>query len=546
MRKDVKLGKESREELIKGINILSDAVTSTLGPNGRNVIYTTDQGVYSTKDGVTVAKNIEELDNEFQNAGINLIKQAAIKTADKAGDGTTTSTLLTSTMVNKGAKYVNENYNSVHIKRGIEDASKQVIKYIKENIKTDIDSSEQINNIATISANNDSTVGALIQTALEYAGAEGSVHIEESKTGETYLEKVEGMQLNRGYKSPYFVTNNDDMSTRLENPFILITDQKITKAKEILKILEYVSAENKSILIICKDIEGEALATMIVNKSRGIIKAAAIQAPEFGDRQKLVLEDIAVHTGGQVVSLDKGMKFESFNKEWLGKARTITVTKDTTTIIDGEGDTEQIQARIEQLKNQIDNAITPFEKEKVQERLAKFTGGVSIIHVGGQTEAELKETKDRVEDALYASKAAIAEGIVPGGGISLLRASEEIKYDNTQSESYKIGQRIVKESCKQPFIKILSNAGYEYDKIVMLMNKIINTKDVNLGINVLDGKVINMIEKGVIDPFKVTRVSLLNAASIAGTILLTECVIVNSKDQDQPAENPMMGMGGMF
>jgi chaperonin GroEL len=498
-----------------------------------------EQGqVQSTKDGVTVAKNITLKDN-IEEVGVKMVKQAAIKTANIAGDGTTTSTLLASEMVKAGLKHLNNGANAVEIKRSIDTAVKQVVDNLKWNIKESISNEEQLEQVATISANNDVEVGKLIAEALNKVGRDGVVTIEESNTGETYLETVEGIQFDRGYKSHYFVTDNSTMTTYLEDPLILIADKRFTQIKELLPILEGVSAQNKPLVIIAEDIDGEALATLIVNKIRGTIRVAAVKSPDFGDRRKLILEDIAILTGGQVFSTDKGMKLDKFSWDWFGNSRSITITKDETTIIDGRGKSESIQARIEELQQQIEKAKTPFEQEKLQERLAKFSGGVAIVHVGGNTETEIKERKDRVEDALYATKAAIEEGIVPGGGTALLHACKVL-------ENQEIGSRIVFEACSKPFETILKNAGYTDADIFYFKNKIsdlgANENNIWLGMNVKTEQVTNMKEAGIIDPAKVTRVALENAASVAGVILLTEAVICEELKEDKNQIDPMSMM----
>ena len=538
MSKVIEFGPEARKQLVAGIDKLADAVVATLGPNGRNVVIVNEMGqVQSTKDGVTVAKSISLKDN-VEEVGVKMVKQAAIKTADNAGDGTTTSTLLAREMVKAGLNHLNNGANAVEIKRGIDAAVKQVTESIRRQVKEDISSEEQLEQVATISANNDPEVGKLIATALNKVGREGVVSIEESNTGETYLETVEGMQFDRGYKSHYFVTDNSTMSTYLENPFILIADKRFTTVKDLLPILEGVSNQNRPLLLIAEDIDGEALATLIVNKARGTIKVAAVKAPDFGDRRKLILDDIAILTGGQVFSTDKGMRLDKFSWDWFGSARSVTITKDQTTIIDGRGESESIQARIEELQQQIEKAKTPFEQEKLQERLAKFVGGVAIVHVGGNTETEVKEKKDRVEDALYATKAAIEEGIVAGGGAALLYAREAI-------EGTDIGSKIVYQACGKPFEQILVNAGYDKVKAQMLALNYTSNETVWEGHDVKTGMIINMKEAGIIDPAKVTRTALENAASVAGTILLTECVVVDSPE-DKKESDPMGGMGGMF
>ena len=539
MSKQVILGSEARTNLVKGIDTLADAVVSTLGPNGRNVVIANDQGVpQSTKDGVTVAKSIT-LKDPNQELGVQLVKQAAIKTAEKAGDGTTTSTLLAREMIKAGLTALNNNENAVQIKRDIDSTVNKVVSNLKNNISEDISGEEQLEQIATISANNDNEVGKLIATAIDKVGMEGVVHIEESRTGETYLETVEGLQFERGYKSPYFVTNNNTMTDTLDNPLILIADQKITQVKELLPVLEAVSAQAKSLLIIAEDIDNEALATLIVNKMRGTMKVCAVKAPDFGDRRKLVLEDIAITTGGQVFDKQKGMKLDKFSWDWFGEARVVTVEKEKTTIVDGKGGIESIEARIEELQQQIEQATTPFEMEKLQERLAKFVGGVAIIHVGGNTETEMKEKKDRVDDALHATKAAIEEGIVPGGGTALLYASNGLKADTT-------GAQIVVEACAVPFNQILVNAGFDNVKGQILADQLCNSgNDACAGFNIKTDKVVDMKKAGIIDPTKVARTALENAASVAGTVLLTECTVVNEPEEDnkQPQIDPsMMGM----
>jgi len=538
MSKQVEYSNQARKELMAGINKLADAVTSTLGPNGRNVVYRNETGeVRSTKDGVTVAKIIS-LKDPIHSIAVDMLKQAAIKTANLAGDGTTTSTLLAQSITDNGLAALDSGANAVQTKRQIDKAVKQIIAYLKENIAQDITSEEQLDQIASVSANNDPEVGKLITAALAAVGRDGIVSIEESRTGETYLETVEGIQFDRGYKSPHFVTDNATMSSVLESPLVLIYDGKISQAKELLPVLEAVASENKSLLIVAEDVDHEALATLIVNKMRGTIKVCAVKAPDFGDRRKLIMEDIAVLTGGQVVSPEKGMKLTRLDWNWFGNARKANIQKESTTIIDGKGEELAIEERILDLKYQIDNAKSPFEVEKLQERLAKFTGGVSIIHVGGNSELEMKETKDRVEDALHATRAAIAEGIVPGGGIALLYAGESL--DLTEG----LGTRIVYEACQAPFGKILSNAGYTSNEITDIINKLVKQPDLWTGYNLKLEAFDNMKEAGIIDPFKVTRTALENAASVAGTILLTECVVADEiEDNKQPSTDPGLLFG---
>ena len=537
MSKIIKFGPDARQQLVAGIDKLADAVVATLGPNGRNVVIANEQGYpQSTKDGVTVAKSIT-LTDKVEEVGASMVKQAAIKTADVAGDGTTTSTLLAREMVKSGLQHLNNGSNAVEIKRDIDKAVKEVVAEIRTSLSEEISSEEQLEQIATISANNDPETGKLIATAMDKVGRDGIVTIEESKSGDTYLETVEGMQFDRGYKSHYFVTDNNTMSCGLDNPYILIADERFTTVKELLPVLEAVSNTNRSLLIIAEDIDNEALATLIVNKARGTLKVAAAKAPDFGDRRKLILEDIAIMTGGQVFSKTKAMKLDKFSWEWFGEARNVNITKDQTTIVDGKGTMESIQTRIEELQQQIEQAQTPFEIEKLQERLAKFTGGVAIIHVGGMTEGEMREKKDRVDDALHATKAAIEEGIVSGGGAALIYAREAITRGN-------IGAEIVYKACGKPFETILTNAGYTQTEAQM-KGLSLDSSNSWLGYNIKTESTVNMKEAGIIDPAKVTRTALESAASVAGTILLTECVVVNDPESKDSGMD-MGGMGGMF
>ena len=536
LRKEIKFGAEARKELMEGIDTLADAVVSTLGPNGRNVLIDHFPALpQSTKDGVTVAKNVV-VDGKLQNLGVQVVKAAAMKTADKAGDGTTTSTLLAREMIKAGLSHLNNGVNAVEIKRGIDNAVKQVIEILRNNSE-DISSEEQLEQVATISANNDVEVGKLIATALEKVGRDGVVHIEESKSGETYLETVEGMQFNKGYKSHFFVTDNNTMTCKLEDAYILIANYKFTNVKELLPILEQVSATNKSLLIIADDVENEALATLIVNKARGTLKVAAVKAPDFGDRRKLILEDIATVTGGVVFDPDKGMKLDKFSWDWFGQARAVTISKEETTIVDGKGDEEAIEQRVSELQSQIEKADTPYAIEQLQNRLAKMVGGVSIIHVGGFNETEMGETKDRVDDALHATKAALEEGIVPGGGAALLYAREGIKELNN------IGSQIVYQACGKPFEQILINAGYSSTDAQMIGKyRLVESGNDNwAGYNLKTEEVVNMKEAGIIDPTKVTRTALENAASVAGTLLLTECTLVPLPEEKE--DTPSMGIG---
>ena len=538
MSKIIEFGPEARKQLVNGIDKLADAVIATMGPNGRNVVIANNGVPQSTKDGVTVAKNVS-LEDPIEELGVQMVKQAAIKTADNAGDGTTTATLLAREMVKAGLSHLNNGANAVEIKRSIDKAVQQVVETLRSNAE-DITSEEQLEQIATISANNDPEVGKIIATAMKKVGREGVVTIEESKSGETYLETVEGIQFNRGFKSPYFVTNNSTMSAGLDNPYILIADHRFTKIKELLPVLEGVSGTGRSLLIIAQDIDNEALATLVVNKMRGTLSVCAVKAPEFGDRQKLLLEDIAILTGGEVFSTEKGMKLEKFSWDWFGEARTVNVTKEQTTIVDGKGDSGRIEARIEALQQQIEQAGSPFEVEKLQERLSKFVGGVGIIHVGGFTESEMKEKKDRVDDALNATKAAIEEGIVPGGGSALLYALGAV--DNNG-----IGSQIVKQACAKPFTQIMVNAGYDEVAAKIIADNLINSgNDIWAGYDIRNDKTVDMKEAGIIDPAKVTRTALENAASVAGTILLTECTVADKPQENNNQVDPMNMMGGMM
>jgi chaperonin GroEL len=544
MSKVIEFGPEARKKLVKGIDTLADAVVATLGPNGRNVVYVENGMVVSTKDGVSVARQIASLEDPIEDLGAQMVKQAAIKTADHAGDGTTTSTLLARELVKGGISKLNEGANAVEIKRGIDAGVKQVLETLKSNSEK-ITSEEQLEQIATISANNDPEIGKLISRAMEKVGREGVVYIEESKTDETYLEVVEGIQFDRGYKSPYFVTNNNNMSAVLQDVSILLADHRFTNVKELVHILEGVASKGKSLLIIAEDIDGDALATLIVNKMRGTLKVVAVKAPDFGERRKLILEDIAILTGGKVFDKEKGMKLDRFDFGWLGHAKTVTVTKEKTTIIDGSGVEEDITTRVESLTSQIEGAATPFEAEKLQERLSKFVGGVALVHVGGSTETEMKEKKDRVDDALHATQCALEDGIVPGGGSALLYAREGITYSKSESDDFKYGKKLVYKACGKPFEVILSNAGYAESDMYPINMEIGKADNVWSGFNIKTETIVNMKEEGIIDPHKVTKNALLNASSIAGTILLTECTVVD-KPEDKKADGgfdpSMMGM----
>ena len=545
MTKKITFSKEARNKLAQGVDKLANAVTATLGPSGRNVIIEQDMGMpTSTKDGVTVAKSIE-LKDKVENLGAQIVKQASIKTAEQAGDGTTTSTLLAQSILFDGIERMSADTNVVDVKRGIEKAVKDVVKFLDEQSQ-EITDEEQLKQIATISANNDTEVGELISTAMDKVGQDGVVTIEESKTGETYLETVEGMQFNRGYKSPYFVTDNNTMTAVLQNPLILITDKRLTTVKELLPILEGASQQSKSLLVIADDIDGEALSTMVVNKMRGILPVVAVKAPEFGDRKKAMLEDIATLTGGTVISTEKGMRLDKFQAEWLGKANKVTVGKEATTIIDAQGTEEAITNRIEEIKTQIDDTTSPYEKEKLQERLAKFMGGIAVVHVGGMTEVEMKEKKDRVEDALHATKAALEEGVLPGGGIGLLNASTLLVEQIGDLDGDKqVGYDIVISALERPFYKILENAGYTKDEIGDIELRIKEDQSFWFGYNPREQDYFDMFKEGIIDPTKVTRLALENAASVAGTLMITEAVVSKGKEKKNTAAgvDPNMLLG---
>lgn len=535
MSKVMVFSDDARKNLQSGVNKLANAVTSTLGPNGRNVIIEQQMGnPTSTKDGVTVAKAVE-LEDKIENIGAQLVKQASIKTADGAGDGTTTSTLLASEIYNSGIQSIAD-YNVTEVSRGIAKATDTVVEYLEDNSR-EITDEDQLRQVATISANNDPEVGELIASSMDKVGREGVVTIEESRTGETYLEVVEGMQFSRGYKSIYFVTDNNSMTATLSNPQILIVDKKVTAAKELLPILEACSAQNKPLLIIADDIDGEALSTLVVNKMRGTLQVVAVKAPEFGDRKKAMMEDIATLTGGQVVSPEKGMRLDKFNVDWLGSSRKVTVGKEETTIVDGKGDTEAIEQRVEEIKSLIDNSNSPFEKETLQDRLGRLIGGVAIVHVGGQSELEMKEKKDRVEDALHATKAALEEGILPGGGVALLNAAYKLEFEGAEmdfaSNSEAQGYNILVKAISKPLQKILTNAGFVEEEVGIIADTIMTNENFWYGFNIKSDEYVDMFEEGIIDPAKVTRLALENAASVARTMLTTECIISNPVEQKQ-------------
>ena len=541
MSKIIETGSDSRTKLLSGVNKLADAVVTTLGPNGRNVVIAQQGGnlPQSTKDGVTVAKTVT-LKDPVENLGAQMVKQAAVQTGDSAGDGTTTSTLLAKELISEGMNHTNlsQKHNAVAIKRGMDKTAQEIVKYLKE-LSTDIASEDQIKQVATISANNDEEVGNLIAAAMDKVGREGVVTVEESKTHETTLETVEGMQFDRGYKSPYFVTDNSTMQAQLDDPYILLYDGRISAVKELLPILEAVSQQNKSMVVIAEDIDGEALAAMIVNKMRGILKCCAVKAPDFGERRTHILEDIATLTGGTLISKQKGHRLDKITFDQLGTARGVTIEKEKTTIVDGNGTEEEIASRLNEIKDQIERASSNYATEQLQQRLAKMAGGVAVINVGGFTETEMKERKDRVDDALHATRAALDEGIVPGGGVALLKAKHMLCEANQLicEGDETIGSSILLSAIEKPFIQILKNAGIDkYHGILAAVEHDFK------GYNIKTGQYVDMVEEGIIDPTKVTRTALENAVSVAGTMLITECTIVDDPEDDKEVD-PMSMMG---
>jgi chaperonin GroEL len=519
---------ETREKLRKGVNQLAEVVGSTLGPSGHSVILDLEGGMpVSTKDGVTVAKAIH-LDDPEENVGAQMLKQASIKTADEAGDGTTTATILANAIYNKGLS-LQKNFNSVAIKKGMEAAVGDITTYIQEHISKPITDKGQLAQIAAISANGDKEIGTLVSTALNDVGTEGAITIEESKTGETYLDTVEGIQFNQGYKSPYFVTDNETMTAVLEDVVILFADQRLNTIKDLIPMLNGVAAANKALLIVAEDIGGEVISTLVVNKIRAGLKVVAVKAPEFGDRRKAALEDMAILTGGTVVSPEKGMRIDKFNTEWFGTAKKVTISRDTTTIIGADGDQDAILKRVDEIKNQIDTAKSTYDKEQLQARLARFAGGVAVMYVGGHTEADMREKKDRVDDALHATRAALEEGICPGGGAALLHAAKAVSEGREfGSDDFETGRKIVLEACTIPFTQILKNAGAAD---VKSMVEIAFKRPDWDSFNPIQGQWTNMEMAGIIDPTKVVRLALRNAVSVASTMLTSEAMVVNVPDK---------------
>jgi chaperonin GroEL len=539
MAKIIKFDSEARTSLKAGVDKLANAVKVTLGPKGRNVILQKQFGVpHITKDGVSVAKEIE-LEDPIENMGAQLVKEVASKTADQAGDGTTTATVLAQEIYNLGFKNVAAGANPMDLKRGIDTAVGAVVKELA-NISKKIKSSTEIEQVATISANNDSEIGKMIATAMDKVGKDGIITVEEAKGIETEVKVVEGMQFDKGYSSPYFVTNQDTMDVQFDNALVLIYDKRISAMKDILPVLESVAQTNKPLVIISEDLEGEAMATLVVNKMRGTLKVAAVKAPAFGDRRKEMLQDIAVITGGTVISEEVGLSLEKVTMSMLGKAEKIIIDKDTTTIINGAGKKEDIKARVDLIKTQIEKSTSDYDTEKLQERLSKLSGGVAILYIGAATEVEMKEKKDRVDDALHATRAAVAEGIVPGGGVALIRAQKSLdKLELPNEGDYNTGIFIVRKAIEAPLKTIVQNAGGSAEVII---NEVRNSKG-NMGYNARSEEYVDMVKAGIIDPTKVTRLALENAGSIASLLLTTECVIASEKEEKQ--QLPQQGGFGM-
>ncbi len=538
--KDVKFGQDARDRMLRGIDILATAVRVTLGPKGRNVVIDKAYGAPRiTKDGVTVAKEIE-LEDKFENMGAQMLKEVASKTSEVAGDGTTTATVLAHAIMKEGAKSVAAGANPMDLKRGIDLAVVAVVAELKAKAKK-VTSNDEIAQVGTISANGDTEIGAKIAEAMKKVGNEGVITVEESKSLETELDLVEGMQFDRGYLSPYFITNADKMLVELESPYIIIQDKKLSGLQSILPLLEAVVQAGKPLLIIAEDVEGEALATLVVNKLRGGLKVAAVKAPGFGDRRKAILEDIAVLTGGTVVSEDLGIKLENVTLNMLGRAKKVTIDKDHTTIVDGSGKKADIEARVKQIRAQIEETTSDYDREKLQERLAKLAGGVAIIKVGGATEVEVKERKDRVDDALHATRAAVEEGIVPGGGVALLRAIKALDTVKSDNDDQKVGIQIVRKALQAPARQIFENAGADGSVVV---GKILETSKYAYGYNAQSGQYGDLVAEGVIDPTKVVRCALQDAASIAGLLVTTEAMVAELAKKDFGHAQPPMG-GGM-
>jgi chaperonin GroEL len=542
--KDVKFGASAREKMLKGVDILADAVKVTLGPKGRNVVIEKSFGApRTTKDGVSVAKEIE-LEDKFENMGAQMVREVASRTNDEAGDGTTTATVLAQAIVREGMKSVAAGMNPMDLKRGIDLAVKKVVENI-QSISTPIKGSEEIAQVGTISANGEKEIGEMIAHAMEKVGNEGVITVEEAKSLETELDVVEGMQFDRGYLSPYFITDADKMVADLEDPYILLFEKKLSSLQAMLPVLEAVVQSSRPLLIIAEDVEGEALATLVVNKLRGGLKIAAVKAPGFGDRRKAMLEDIAVLTGGTVVSEDIGIKLENVTLDMLGTAKKVNITKDDTTIVDGAGDKEAIEGRVGQIRRQIEDTSSDYDREKLQERLAKLAGGVAVIKVGGASEIEVKERKDRVDDALNATRAAVEEGVVPGGGVALLKAGKALEGLEGENDDQTQGVAIVARAIQAPIRQIAENAGVEGSIVV---GKVLESTDANFGYNAQTETYEDLVKSGVIDPSKVARIALQDAASVAALLITTEAAVAEKPKKDAPAPMPggdMGGMGGM-
>ncbi|MDO5510615.1 MAG: chaperonin GroEL [Weeksellaceae bacterium] len=539
MAKDIKFNIDSRDALKRGVDALSDAVKVTLGPKGRNVVIQKSFGApHVTKDGVTVAKEVE-LEDPIENMGAQMVKEVASKTNDLAGDGTTTATVLAQAIVREGLKNVAAGANPMDLKRGIDKAVSVIVDDLKSQSKEVGDSTDKITQVASISANNDESIGKLIADAFGKVGKEGVITVEEAKGTDTYVDVVEGMQFDRGYQSPYFVTNADKMVTELENPYILLFDKKISSMKDLLPVLEPVVQHGKSLLIISEEVDGEALATLVVNKLRGSLKIAAVKAPGFGDRRKAMLEDIAILTGGTVISEERGYTLEGATLDMLGTAERVSIDKDNTTIVNGAGDEANIKARVNQIKAQIETTTSDYDKEKLQERLAKLAGGVAVLYVGAASEVEMKEKKDRVDDALHATRAAVEEGIVAGGGVALVRAVSALDSLEADNADEKTGISIIKRAIEEPLRQIVANAGGEGSVVVARIKE----ENGDYGYDAKKEEFVNMLEAGIIDPTKVTRIALENAASVAGMLITTEAVVFDIPKEDA-GMNPMAGMGG--
>ncbi|MFC5504650.1 chaperonin GroEL [Bosea massiliensis] len=537
--KDVKFSSDARDKMLRGVDILANAVKVTLGPKGRNVVIEKSFGAPRiTKDGVTVAKEIE-LADKFENMGAQMVREVASRQNDHAGDGTTTATVLAQAIVREGAKSVAAGMNPMDLKRGIDLAVEAIVADLKKNAKK-VTSNAEVAQVGTISANGDESVGKMISTAMQKVGNEGVITVEEAKTADTELDVVEGMQFDRGYLSPYFITNSEKMIAELDDPYILIFEKKLSSLQAMLPILEAVVQTGKPLLIIAEDVEGEALATLVVNKLRGGLKVAAVKAPGFGDRRKAMLEDISILTAGQMISEDLGIKLETVTLQMLGRAKKVRIEKENTTIIDGAGKKKDIEARVSQIKAQIEETTSDYDREKLQERLAKLAGGVAVIRVGGATEVEVKEKKDRVDDALNATRAAVEEGILPGGGVALLRALSSVKSIKTQNDDQKTGVEIVRKAIMAPARQIVDNAG---DDGAVVIGKLLESKDYSFGYNAQTGEYGDMVKSGIIDPAKVVRTAIQDAASIAGLLITTEAMIAELPKKDAPM--PPMGGGGM-